>query len=86
MLVTAIFDFADEANHRIFKDFVENEFLQVSKFRFNQELKAVIRRSSIQVGVHKKCTNVLKHCYKGVHINSLTHKLFREETKHDSVC
>ena len=68
------------------KTFVEIEFLQVSKFRFNQELEAVIQRCSIQVGVHKKCTNVLKHCYKEVHINSLTDKLFREETKHDSMC
>ena len=66
--------------------FVEIEFLQVSKFWFNQELEAVIQRCSIQVGVHKKCTNVLKHSYKGVHINSLTQKLFREEKKHDSMC
>ena len=66
--------------------FAETEFLQVSKFWFNQELEAVIQRCSIQVGVHKKCTNVLKHCYKEVHINSLTDKLFREETKHNSMC
>ena len=68
------------------KTFVEIEFLQVSKFRFNQELEAVIQRCSIQVGVHKKCANVFKHCYRGVHINCLTQKLFREEKKHDSMC
>ena len=68
------------------KTFVEIEFLQVSKFRFNQDLGAVVQICSIQVGVHKKWTNVLKHCYKGVHINSLTQKLFQEEKKDDSMC
>ena len=50
MLVTAIFDFANEG---FLKTFVEIKFLQVSKFRFNQELEAVIQRCSVQVGVHK---------------------------------
>ena len=53
MLVTAIFDFANEANHRFLKTFVEIEFLQVSKIRFNQEMEAVIQRCSAQVGVYK---------------------------------
>ena len=65
MLVTAIFDFANEG---FLKTFVEIKFLQVSKFRFNQELEAVIQRCSVQVGVHRKRTSFLKHCYKGVHI------------------
>ena len=69
------------------KTFAEIEFLQVPKFKFNQELEAVIQRCSVQVGVHKQSTNVLKHCCKGVYIlNSFAHKLFREETKQDSIC
>ena len=58
------------------KTFVEIELLQVSKFSFNQELEAVIKRCSMQAGVHKKCTNFLKHCYKGIHINSFTNNHF----------
>ena len=35
------------------KTFVEIEFLQVSKIRFNQEMEAIIQRCSAQVGVYK---------------------------------